>query len=207
MLARKIATPMSSITPVARCWVWLAKNARRVIRWRPRTLSRSSRLFRSLGILVFMALRMGSLSGSTFMIWICAMISVMQATREKMPETHATALAIWAPMAAASEVCFRLLRGALTAVHLRDLGSELQDHRGRPHRAHRHSRHLPDRAGIRAAGAAIAVPAVGFVVGPLALDRQGQQLAADDEAEEGAEDAGAVPDLVLDQLPAFHQLL
>src|SRR6185436_2909937 len=134
------------------------------------------------------------------MIWIWARMRVMQATSEKTPETHATALATCAPVAAASEVCFWLLGGALTAVHLRGLGSEPQDHRGRPHRAHRHSRHLTDRAGIRAAGAAVAVAAVRLVVRPLPPDRQRQQLAAHDEPDEGPEDARAVADLVLDRL-------
>src|SRR5262245_52060390 len=146
MLTRKMATPKRSITPVARCCIWFEKNACRVIRWRLRTLLRSSSFLLSLTTWAFIALSVGSLSGSTLMIWIWARMRVMQATREKMPETHATAFATWAPMAAASEVCFRLLSGALTAVHLRDLGLELEDDRSDPHRADGHSGNLPDRA-------------------------------------------------------------
>src|SRR2546422_1680148 len=98
------------------------------------------------------------------MIWICAMMREMQATRENMPETHATALATWAPIAAASEGCLRGLTGALTAAPLRELRLELQDDRRRPHRPHRHSGDLPDRAGVGAAGAAVAIAAVGLVI-------------------------------------------
>src|SRR5437868_6189467 len=69
----------------------------------------------------------------------------MQATREKTPDTHATALATWAPIAAPSEGCFRLA-GLLTAAHLRDLRLELQNDRGGPHRAHGHSGDAADGA-------------------------------------------------------------
>src|SRR5438045_2996937 len=154
-----------------------------------------------------MAFRFGSLSGSTAMIWICARMRVMQATSENTPETQATALAICAPSAAASEGCLRGLTGALTAAPLRDLGLELQDDRRRPHRAHRHARHLPDRAGVGAPGAAVAVAPVRLVVGPLPADRQGEQLARDHQTDEGAQDARAVADLVLDPLPVGEQLL
>src|SRR6185295_524950 len=193
MLARKIATPKRSSTPVARCCCWFVKKARRDRRWRLRTLSRSCWFFWSFTIWAFMALSVGSLSGSTIMIWTCAMMRVMQATREKMPETHATTFATWAPSAAASEGCFRLLSGAPTAGPLRHLGLELQHHRSRPHGPHRHAGDLA----VRAPGAAVAVAPVRFVVRPLPPDGQRQELARDDEADEGPEDARAVADLVL----------
>ena len=53
--------------------------------------------------------------------WIWLMMSEMQATRENTPETHATAFATWAPMAAPSEGCFRLA-GLLTAAGPRLFG-------------------------------------------------------------------------------------
>src|SRR5579862_951723 len=138
------------------------------------------------------------------MIWIWFTMREMHATREKIPDTQATAFATWAPMAAPSEGCFRLT-GLLTAAHLRDLGLELQDDRRRPHRAHRHSRDPTDRAGVRAPGAAVAIPAVGFVIRPLASDRQREELAGHHEADEGAQDAAAVADLVLDPVGVGHE--
>src|SRR5882672_5784731 len=188
MLARNTATPKSSIRPVARIISWFVKNERRVMNDRLRTLSRSCWLFRSLGICALSALRVASCSGSTCRIWIWLMIREMQATSEKTPETHATAFATWAPMAAPSEGCFRLA-GLLTSAHLRDLGLELQDDRRRPHRPHRHSGNPAHRARVRAPGAAVAVAPVGFVIRALAADRERQELAEDHEADERAQDA------------------
>src|SRR5262249_41599907 len=204
MLARKIATPKRDIRPVARIISWFVKKDRRVMNDRFRTLCRSCWLFRSLGIWALSAFRVASLRGSTCMIWIWFTMSEMQATREKTPDTHATAFATWAPIAAPSEGCFRLA-GLLTAAHLRDLGLELEDDRGRPHRAHRHARNPADRTCVGAAGAAVAVAPVGLVVRPLPPDRQPDQLEADDEPDEGAQDARPVADLLLDALRLGHE--
>src|SRR3954471_8803400 len=206
MLARKIATPKSSIRPVARIMVWFVKKERRVMSDRFRTLSRSCWLFRSFGIWAFKALRVLSLSGSTCMIWIWFTMREMQATREKTPETHATAFATWAPIAAPSEGCFRLA-GLLTAAHLCDLRLELQNDRGGPHRAHGHSGNAADGAGVRAAGAAVAVAAVRLVIRALPADRQRQKLEGHHQPHEGAEDARPVADLGLDPARLGHEVI